>query len=173
MNGPAAIWEQAADKWSDVASQIGDDQWDNATPCEEWSVRELVDHCMYWQAMGAQMVGAEAQPGDDWETVIRPKLAAALNDPANLEGTVPEFGDMPKHAMVGILIGDLLIHSWDLARSIGADETLPPAAVEATMMGLSRMPEDQMRNGMFGPAVEVPDDASAQDKLIGFVGRQP
>jgi len=86
---------------------------------------------------------------------------------------VPEFGDMPKHQMVGILIGDLLIHSWDLARSIGADDTLPPAAVEATMMGLSRFPEEQMRGSMFGPAIEVPDDASAQDKLIGFVGRQP
>jgi hypothetical protein len=26
---------------------------------------------------------------------------------------------------------------------------------------------------LFGPKVEVPADASAQDKLIGFVGRQP
>ena len=42
------------------------------------------------------------------------------------------------------------------------------------MMGLQRMPEEMLRGErMFGPAVEVAEDASAQDKLIGFVGRQP
>jgi uncharacterized protein (TIGR03086 family) len=173
MNGPGAIWQQAADKWSETMAQVGDDQWDASTPCEDWTVRELVDHCMHWQAMGAQMVGGAAQPGDDWETVVKPQLAEALNDPSNLAGTVPQFGGLPKHQMVGVLIGDLVIHSWDLARAIGADDTLPPACVEATMMGLSRFPEEQMRGNMFGPEVEVPDDASAQDKLIGFVGRQP
>ena len=80
---------------------------------------------------------------------------------------------MPKHQMFGLLIGDVLIHAWDLARAIGADDTLPPAAVEATMLGLSRMPQEQMRGAMFAAAVEVDDDASAQDKLIAFSGRRP
>ena len=34
---------------------------------------------------------------------------------------------------VGIVTNDLLVHTWDLARSIGADETLPPDAVEASL----------------------------------------
>jgi uncharacterized protein (TIGR03086 family) len=100
--------------------------------------------------------------------------AAALEDPANLEGTAEAFGGMPKQQILGLLITDLLVHSWDLARSIGADETLPPAAVDAAMMGLTRMPEEMLRGGtMFGPAVEVPDTASPQDKLIAFAGRRP
>jgi hypothetical protein len=41
------------------------------------------------------------------------------------------------------------------------------------MLGLSRMPEERLRGGAFGPAVDVADDASAQDKLMGFVGRHP
>ena len=41
-------------------------------------------------------------------------------------------------------------------------------------MGLQRMPEEMLRGGtMFGPAVVVPADASDQDKLIAFAGRQP
>ena len=52
----------------------------------------------------------------------------------------------------------------------------PPAdaAVEAVHMGLMQAPPEMIRNPqVFGPIVEVPADARAQDKLIGFVGRQP
>jgi len=77
------------------------------------------------------------------------------------------------------MIGDLLIHSWDLARSIGADETLPPDAVEAATIGLHHVPPALLRGTnplgakMMGPAVEVPDEASAQDKMLAFTGRRP
>ena len=46
---------------------------------------------------------------------------------------------------------------------IGADETLPAEAVQAVYMGFQRMPEPMLRSsGMFGPAIEVADDASEQ-----------
>jgi uncharacterized protein (TIGR03086 family) len=173
MNGPADIWRQAADKWSNVLGQVGDDQWDAATPCEEWTVRDLVDHCLHWQAMGGGILGAGTQPGDDWAT-IQPKLSAALDDPSNLEGTAEQMGGMPKHQVLGFVIGDLLIHSWDLARSIGADESLPPAAVESTLLGLQRVPPEMLRTeNMFGPPIDVADDADEQTKLLAFVGRKP
>ena len=42
------------------------------------------------------------------------------------------------------------------------------------MLGLSRLPAEMMRGGdMFGQPVDVADDASEQDKLIAFAGRQP
>ncbi len=173
MNGPGTMWNHAAEKWSEVSAQISDDDWAKATTCGDWTVRELVDHAMHWQAMGGGALGASTSPGDEWSTV-QPALGAALHDPANLEGNTEAFGGMPKQGVVGLLIGDLLIHSWDLARSIGADDTLPAEAVESTLMGLQRLPEKMLRGEtMFGPAIEVGDDASAQDKLLGFVGRQP
>lgn len=173
MMTPGDVWRQAAEKWTEVSSQIGDDQWDLATTCEGWTVRELVDHTLHWQAMGGGILGAGTSPGDDWETV-EPALSAALDDPSNLEGTAPEFNDMPKHQVLGFVVGDLLIHSWDLARSIGADDTLPVEAVEATQLGLSRVPPDMLRSpNMYAAPVEVGDDASPQDRLIAFAGRQP
>ena len=81
---------------------------------------------------------------------------------------------MPKHQGMGLATADVLVHSWDLARAIGADDTLPAAAVEAVHMGLSQAPAEMIRNPrVFGPIVEVPPDASAQNKLIGSVGLQP
>ena len=86
-----------------------------------------------------QAPGAGTEAGATWDE-IRPALAGALENPANLEGTSEAFGGMPKQQIVGLLITDLLLHSWDLARSIGADETLPPAAVDAAMMGKAPSP---------------------------------
>lgn len=167
------VWRSAAAKWSEVSAQVGDDDWDKPTVCDGWSVRDLVDHAMHWQAMGGSIVNAGTTPGDKW-TTIEPKLSAALDDPANLEGTAEQMGGMPKQQAAGFLVGDLVIHSWDLARAIGADDSLPDAAVQATLMGLGRVPDEMLRGAnMFGPALDVADDASPQEKLLAFAGRQP
>ena len=166
------VWQQAADKWNEVVAQVGDDQRDApCTSCPEWTVGELIDHTMHWQGMGAAGL-AGAAPGGSWDDV-QAALSSALSDPANLEGTVDQMGGMPKQQVAGFVIGDLLVHSWDLARSIGADDTLPVEAVQSTHMGLQRVPEQMLRgDNMFGPAIDVGADASAQDQLLGFLGRQ-
>ena len=56
-----------------------------------------------------------------------------------------EFGGIPKQELAGFLIGDLLIHGRDLARSVGADEALPPDAVGATTIGLHHVPPELLR----------------------------
>ena len=172
MSGPGAIWDQAAAKWSELSTQIGDDDWAKPTTCPDWTVRELVDHAMHWQGVGGGVLGGGTSPGQDWAT-MQPAISAALQDPSNLEGEAEAMGGMPKQAVAGLIIGDLLIHSWDLARSIGADETLPAEAVESTLMGLQRLPDEMLRSEtMFGAPLEVADDASAQEKLLAFVGRE-
>lgn len=170
MESVSDIWGLAADKWDEVMAQVGEADMATSTTCDGWSVQDLVDHAMGWQGRGGAAFGVEAA---DWAE-RKPALKAALADPANLEGTVEAFGGMPKQAVAGLLTTDLLVHAWDLARSVGADETLPDAAVQSALMGLQRLPEPMLRSeNMFGAAVEVPEDAIAQDRLIAFVGRQP
>jgi uncharacterized protein (TIGR03086 family) len=178
MSEPLDIWRQAAAKWSEVYGQVTDSQWDRPTPCAEWTVRQLVDHTVSWQAEGGRLIGADTAPGEDWER-IRAAFDALLSDPSQLTGSVAEFGGIPKQDLAGFLIGDLLIHSWDLARSIGADETLPPDTVQATTIGLHHVPTALLRGTnplgqkMMAAAVEAPVDASAQDKMLAFTGRRP
>lgn len=175
MEGPAAIWQQAADNFDRHVRSIGDDQWDVPTRCGDWTVRDLVDHAVHWQTVMGGTLGAAISPGDDWPAV-RAAIMDALQDPACLEGNAPPeaFGGMPKHQVLGIATGDVLLHSWDLARALGADDTLPPDAVRAVHMGLQRVPEEMLRAPkMFGPPIDVGDDASEQDRLLAFAGRQP
>ena len=69
---------------------------------------------------------------------------------------------------------DLVVHGWDLARATGQDETIDPAEVERTWEAVVGSSARTMREyGVTGPEVDVPPDASKQDRLLGLLGRQP
>jgi hypothetical protein len=69
---------------------------------------------------------------------------------------------------------DALIHTWVLATATGQDSSLDVELVAAcTAMFLPDMPEWGRAAGIVGPAVEVPPDASGQDRLLGAMGRRP
>ena len=75
--------------------------------------------------------------------------------------------------MLGIAFCDQLIHGWDLATATGQDATMPDDLAEAAFATLDGRLTDDQRRSAFKAAVEVPDDASAQDKLLAYTGRRP
>ena len=69
---------------------------------------------------------------------------------------------------------DQLIHGWDLAKATGQDTALDVDLVEfAYGMLTSGFAEMGRQAGFIGPAIEAPADASQQDKMIAYMGRQP
>jgi uncharacterized protein (TIGR03086 family) len=69
---------------------------------------------------------------------------------------------------------DQLVHTWDLAVAIGGDRKLDPEIVDVVVaMFLPRMAEIGRQAGIVGPEVPVAPDASAQDRLLGAMGRRP
>jgi len=168
------MWNDVAETFQASYDTIGD-SWESQTPCSEWNVRQLVDHAVAVQANLGSSVDVQASEGDDWPTV-RTAMQAALSDPEALAGTTnhPAFGEVPKARILGIGISDLLLHSWDLARAVGADESLPTEAVAASFEGLQQLPPEMMRaEGRFGEAIPTADGADLQTQLLGFTGRQP
>jgi uncharacterized protein (TIGR03086 family) len=102
-------------------------------------------------------------------------MQRALDDPdvAGREYESRVFGRSTLERTVGgIGVGDVLVHTWDLARATGQDERLDPDEVHDTYERM--LPADEMiRGDQFGPKVPVPDDADEQTKLLAFVGRTP
>ena len=68
---------------------------------------------------------------------------------------------------------DVFMHTWDLARATGQDETLDPERCAAMLEGMEPMDELLRSSGQYGPRVPVPDDADPQTKLLAFIGRDP
>ena len=76
--------------------------------------------------------------------------------------------------VIGIGFVDQLVHGWDIAKATGQDATMPDGLAEAAFGVVNgRMDAPESRGGAFQAIVPVPEDASPQDKLIGYLGRQP
>ena len=74
---------------------------------------------------------------------------------------------------MGIAFSDQLLHGWDLAKATGQDTTMPDGLAEAAYEMIHGRFTDDQRKGVFKPEVTVADDASAQDKLLAYTGRDP
>jgi uncharacterized protein (TIGR03086 family) len=168
-----ARWERTAAIFSDRLHEVRDDQWGLPSPCSEWNVRALVDHAVGTQARFGGVLGVEVA-GAGWDHV-RPAMSARLAAPDVLDATVdvPGLGPLPAEQIVEICVNDLLIHAWDLARSIGADETLPVPLVSACLTWLEALPAQVLRSGRYAPAHTVDASASPQARMLAFAGRQP
>jgi uncharacterized protein (TIGR03086 family) len=70
-------------------------------------------------------------------------------------------------------LGDVVIHTWDLARAAGLDETLDADVVHDMLTGMEPLDDMLRASGQYGPKVQVPPDADEQTRLIAFTGRQP
>jgi uncharacterized protein (TIGR03086 family) len=68
---------------------------------------------------------------------------------------------------------DVFLHTWDLARATGQDETLDPDKCAVLLAGMEPMDEVLRASGQYGPKVPVPADADVQTRLLGFIGRDP
>lgn len=169
-----------ADGFTARVEGLAPDQWTSPTPCSEWTVRDLVVHVIqtHWRTL-ALVDGsdpAEVDLGGDlaqqWRAA-RDAVTEALGDPARATTVVRGLlGEQSFEALVGGLVcGDTLIHTWDLARASGQDERLDPSAVAACAAFLAPLDERIRRPGGFAAKITPAPDADEQTRLLNFCGR--
>jgi uncharacterized protein (TIGR03086 family) len=66
-----------------------------------------------------------------------------------------------------------VIHAWDLARGIDADDRLDPELVKFVHDFMAPQADQWAAAGVFAPPVAVPADADLQSKLLAMSGRTP
>jgi hypothetical protein len=67
----------------------------------------------------------------------------------------------------------VLVHTWDLARSVGIDVELDPGLTEHTLEGFHAAAEMLVASGHVGPAIEVDEAAPVQERMLAASGRDP
>lgn len=100
----------------------------------------------------------------------------ALHDEKDRDKIVHHpMGDIPVSQLMNFRIADLTLHSWDLARSIGANEELPATLVDLVYGTLQPLEAIIGQIGVFGegPSGDIAADASTQLKLLDLTGRRP
>ena len=180
MSDPVEDYETAAAGFAGVLAQCGDDL-SMASPCEGWTAQDVVDHVMggapyYADAWGGQVpdIPADAGRTTRYEAEAR-ALAETCRTPGALDQMVdsPMGGKIPASIMFGMYTTDTLIHTWDLARAIGVDVTLDAELLQQSWDGVRAIEDAVRAPGIFGPAVEIDDDAPFQDRALAFFGRTP
>jgi uncharacterized protein (TIGR03086 family) len=187
----------AAREVSRLLDGVKDDHLDGPTPCPDYPVAALLDHlmglslaftCAARKTTADEGGSDESGPGmataehldPQWRTVLPQRLDALVEswrDPQAWEGMTEAGGiTLPAEQMGGVALDELVLHGWDLARSTGQTFESDPVstAIVLEFTAVTAQPENaEAREGLFGPAVEVPADASDLDRALGYAGRDP
>jgi uncharacterized protein (TIGR03086 family) len=183
MSTTADRFRSVADAFTETARRVPDDAWENPAPCEGWVARDVVGHMVEWlpSFLADAPIDLPAGPAveDDpvgaWVT-LADGLQAALDDPEIAAETVthPHVGPQTVEGAIGtFFLGDVLVHTWDLATAAGFEVSLDPGEVHGLLEGMEGMEEILRASGQYGPRVDVPADADEQTRLIAFTGRHP
>ncbi len=166
-----------------LIGEIGEDQWDNATPCTEWTVQDLVLHMtnttQFFAACASRSepsapIEADAlrAGGAGLFKDIAAATIAAWRSPGATDGDVTVPAPMPAMAALGINLLDTGTHCWDLATAIGAEHGLTDDQVALIDQCSRQTINDEIRAGNgFGPDL---DDGSTEGlpATLGFLGRR-
>jgi uncharacterized protein (TIGR03086 family) len=186
QNGTKEMYVGALDHFGSLVHQVPDEAWTAPTPCTEWDVRALVHHLVSEIAWTVPLLGGRSVTdvgdslsgdllGDDpvasWDAVAADALAAV-----NTDGAMDLVIHLSRRDVTGAdyvfeVFNDLAIHGWDLARAIGADETIDPTYVAVIDERMRPVIADLKASGQYGDEVTPPDGADAQTRLLAMFGR--
>jgi uncharacterized protein (TIGR03086 family) len=177
-------YRRAVADFSAVVDAVAADKWSAASPCEGWTAAHVVGHVIGGtQMISTVQTGAEsdfsdplAAAGDDPAAsfaAARELALSTLTDEYLAKPVQSPFGEVPLDQLIGmLLVNDVLIHTWDLAKAAGVDVTLDSQLCEEAYAAIVPLDAMVRGEGIFGPKIDPPADADAETKLLCFVGRQ-
>jgi uncharacterized protein (TIGR03086 family) len=180
-----------------VVGEIREDQWEIVLP-ESFrtrrmdrrpTLREIVNYHAYDDAWVPDMLagrtmaeaGGEKFKGDllgedphgSFSAIVELACAAA-SEFDDLDRTMHcSFGDFPARHYFWQINQFRALRAHDIAKVIGADPTLPEELVQGIWEEVAPNAEEWRAIGVFPAAIDVPEDAPLQDRLLGLTGREP
>lgn len=170
---------------SDFVRLITVDDLYRDTPCEGWTVADLVAH-MIGQNIG---FAKAVRSGDADRSDYKPADLYAWGWPESVESLHSSFDDAPDDKLVRIVelgedalsvdvaltaqIVDTVVHAWDLAVALNRDYEPCPGTVAFVLSIAELIPDDNTRlrgDAAFAPA--VPSVGAGWSRALALLGRQ-
>lgn len=189
MNGSGAL-SRAGIEFGTRLDLVTTDAWQLLTPCDAWTVHDLVNH-----VVGGNVRYAMILRGDEPEAVLATRdvdflgadpvgayrssfqgVTEAFGSPGILKATVhhPKSGPMTGAQLRVLRVNELTVHGWDLARAIGANEDLDDGLVKWLFDRLYPLRDTIARSGLVAPRQPSREEAEpVQARLLRLLGRRP
>lgn len=187
-----ALDRQAVEASVAVVSGVRVTDLDRATPCGDWDLRRLLEHMTAQHrgfAAAAAGAGFDLEPwrleslGDDpvktYREAAERVLAAFAAQGSAGELALPQISTaiwFPVGQAISFHFIDYVVHSWDVAASLGQPFRLPDDLLEPALVVAEAVPNGAKRQrpgAGFRPALPAPDGVSTFDKILLRLGRSP
>lgn len=166
----------------DLVAGIRSDQWLAPTPCDDWSVADVVSHLIGMNLVFTALLNDQSPPERGAHPVGQDPAGAFARSAAGLLEAFGQPGVLertywgPLGAATGadrlhIRLYDLLAHGWDLAKATGQPGHLPEDLAAQALTFARRQISPESRPGRFAPAQNVSAGEPAIDRLVAFLGR--
>lgn len=181
MTTPAEQHIYDAARFTHLVEKAHRHDWQRPSPVEGWTAIDVVKHLVEWLPGFLERAGVELTPVDvednpehAWRTRCD-EVQDMLERRSEETYESPMFGTLTiGEAVNRFYTNDVWMHSWDLAKALGHDFDMGEERCAAQLAAMEQIDDQMLRgSGQFGPRVEVPADASAQDRFLGFIGRDP
>jgi uncharacterized protein (TIGR03086 family) len=182
--GPGELHLAVCQRFS-AAVGAADGRWDRPSPCAGWDARDVLEHVIGFhdvlllRPLGLKPKRPRDDPGSRWSSTLD-GLEQALRRDGLFEQVVevPAVGTNSSSRLNAMtlmprLSQDVLVHTWDLARAVGADDRLDPGWCALFIDKLPPDPDALSASGMFGRPITVGGQADEQSQLLGRLGRDP
>jgi uncharacterized protein (TIGR03086 family) len=161
----------------DLLGTVGEDQWDDPTPNDEWNVRQVVNHVIQvnrWVERNLAEAGA-AFPEDDFIGDEDPVevFDTSYRDMLTAFDLAVDYERLTEWCFEST--ADLMTHSWDLAKTTGQDTNIAPELYESLLAEFrTRFADyDRSTEGFYKDEIPVPATLPAADRFAAFLGKQP
>jgi uncharacterized protein (TIGR03086 family) len=163
--------------------------WDRPTPCELWTVAQVLQHAAGDQIGYAAAITGEPGPGYDpfapsgsldedpvaFTSAALGRSAAAFEKVAADAPAVPN--PLPQGPMAAWVVGgacalDAAVHAWDIAVATGQPSPLTPAMATGLLAVAHEIVEPLRAWGAYA-AARPADPADPVASLLAYLGRNP
>ena len=190
------LHRRTVERSADVVAGIRDDQWDNSTPCAQWTLRDLIVHMIRENRGFAAAAGGERADRSPWTSPVgkdpRTEYAAsaesviaafATGDVLERDFWLPFINDeitFPGRKAVGFHLLDYLVHGWDAARGSGqqlvTDDDVVAAVYGIAVRDVPDGPRRVRVGATFAPPIggsSAREAAPTMSDVLVFLGRDP
>jgi uncharacterized protein (TIGR03086 family) len=169
---------------SDLVDRLDPADLDNETPCEHFTLHDVLDHMIVLGGSFSYLFRGEEPPAQDapeadgrvpapeFRKVMDDLLDAVRSEGALARTIVAPVGAMPGETFARLVAFDGLVHGFDIARSAGLTYDLPTEVVTAVDTFARAAITDDMRDGdTFKDPTTPPDGANRIERVAAFSGR--
>ncbi|GAA2263543.1 hypothetical protein GCM10009853_015980 [Glycomyces scopariae] len=180
-DGPAGRHAREAVPLTALVESAAPEDWSRRSPVADWAAVDVVRHLVEWprdflKGAGIELeaLDVDADPAAAWRRHVA-DIQAILEAPGGRVLSNPNTGDRPvDEAIDEFYTPDIWMHSWDLAKALGRDVDLGEERCRAALANMVPIEPMLRASGQFGTAAfPVGEDATAQDRMVAFIGRDP